>query len=159
KCTILPLIKFDVNDIEPDLEITRAYQKLREETALGSQYEWIPRFAKMVPGLEIGLEKAESSIAYNCIMKFGNVKKVTDGNTSYCTIEQKESSEELIKVFGLLRFPLPLFEKTKLEVKSEYERLGFEKSINKTWFCHYPINNEPCGICNPCRSVVDEGMA
>lgn len=41
----------------------------------------------------------------------------------------------------------------------EFENLGFKNSVNKTWFCPTPINNEPCGICHPCRTIVEEGMS
>jgi hypothetical protein len=28
-----------------------------------------------------------------------------------------------------------------------------------TWFCHHPTReNEPCGTCNPCLNVIDEGF-
>lgn len=40
----------------------------------------------------------------------------------------------------------------------EYRKLGFAETIQKTRFCHTPINNEPCGTCNPCKSVLEEGL-
>lgn len=62
-------------------------------------------------------------------------------------------------MFSSFRFPIPLFKITKLEIREEYVKLGFEKTMHKTWFCHTPINNEPCGMCNPCKSVVEEGLS
>jgi hypothetical protein len=30
--------------------------------------------------------------------------------------------------------------------------------MNKTIFCHRPINNQPCGECNPCEQAMNDGM-
>lgn len=158
KCTILPLIKVNVKEVEPDREITEAYLRLKEQTSIGSQYDWLPRFAKQVNGLELCLEKAETSKARNCILKFGKIKTITEGKVTYCIIDNKNSSSDLIKVFGAFHFPLPLFEMTKLDMREEYVKLGFGESIDKTWFCFTPIDNEPCGLCNPCISSIKEGM-
>ena len=37
--------------------------------------------------------------------------------------------------------------------------MGFEETMFKTWFCHNPIKNEPCGVCNPCKIAIKEGLA
>jgi len=158
-CTILPLITSKVIDIEPDSEITEAFQRLYNETEIGSQYEWLSRFAKTVDGLEICLEQSENGKAYKCIMNNGDVKKITEGIIAYSIIDKEISNPDLFKVFGNFRFPLPLFELTKAETIEEYKKLGFEDSINKTWFCHTPIRNKACGVCNPCKSVVKEGLS
>jgi len=43
-------------------------------------------------------------------------------------------------------------------MKSIAEEKGYLYIMNKTWFCHSPIKNEPCGLCNPCRYTIEEGM-
>lgn len=160
KCTILPLIKYKVEDIAPDNEITESYLRLREKTFIGSQYDWLPRFAKQkqISGLELSLEKAESSKAQKCILEFGSLKPRNEGEISYYIIDKEKSNNDLVKVFGAFHFPVPLFETTKKEMVEEYKLLGFEETMNKTWFCFTPINNEPCGLCNPCMSAINEGM-
>jgi hypothetical protein len=159
KCTILPLLKIEVSDIEPDKEISVAYRRLHELTLIGPQYEWLARFAKINHGLELCLEKGESTKARNCILQNGYLKNFTDKNFSYCIIDEEKSSADLIKVFGSFHFPLPLFEITKSEMHVDYKNMGFEETMFKTWFCHRPVNNEPCGICNPCKSVIEEGLS
>ena len=158
KCTILPLIKHNVTDIEPDIEISEAYHRLYKMTPLGSQYDWLARFAKTNIGLEICLEKSEAGRAHPFITKNGGFKKINDGHIHYAILDEEKSDPDLFKIFGNFRLPLPLFELTKLEELEEYKKLGFEHSINKTWFCFQPINNEPCGICNPCKDVVKKGL-
>jgi 7-cyano-7-deazaguanine synthase len=159
KCIILPLITFKVADIEPDKEISEAFERLHKLTFIGSQYDWLSRFAKTHESLEICLEKALTGRAYNCITKNGNVKKIINGDIVYFILDEEKSDADLFKIFGALRFPHPMFELTKFEMLEEYQKLGFGETINKTWFCHTPINNETCGLCNPCKAVVEEGLS
>lgn len=157
-CTILPLLKFDVTKIPPDKEITDAFQRLHKVFPIGSQYDWLARFAKLYPGIEISFEKCEINQTYICMHTKGSYQKVTEGYISYAMLEKTNSDPDLYTVFGNFHFPLPLFEITKIEEFNRYKTLGFEHIINKTWFCHKPINDEPCGVCKPCQSVVQEGL-
>ncbi len=132
-CTILPLLTRRADDIEPDKETTRAYRRLRDATGIGSQYDWLARFAKSIAGLELCLEKAESSKALNCILKFGALKLEHDiSNEPYYVIDTDRSNQDLIQVFGPFRYPI--IDKTKLEMVEEFKRLGFEQTMHKTWF-------------------------
>ena len=158
RCTILPLFKYAVADIPSDKHITEAYLRLHALTSIGSQYDWLARFAKFYPGIEISFEKCETNKTYICMHTKGSYKKVTQGDISYAELDKTKTDPDLYAVFGNFHFPLPLFETVKLEELNEFKRLGFEHSIHKTWFCHNPINNEPCGICKPCQSVVEEGL-
>lgn len=158
KCTILPLIIEHVTDIEPDTEITEAYRSLNRLTSLGSQYDWLARFALKHQGIELCLEKSEIGRAHPYLMKKGVIKKIFEGNISYAILDKEKSDSDLFKIYGNIHFPLPLFEMTKLEELEEYKKMGYEEAINKTWFCHRPLNNEPCGICNPCKDVVKKGL-
>jgi hypothetical protein len=37
--------------------------------------------------------------------------------------------------------------------------MGYGDTMNKTWFCHNPVKNEPCGVCTPCKQVIAKGMS
>jgi hypothetical protein len=158
KCTILPLITFKVKDIEPDNEITDAFYRLQKLSEIGSQYDWLSRFAKTCNGLEICLERSDNGRAYKCILKNGKVKQINDGKIAYCIVNKEKSDPDMYKVFGIFRYPVPLFELTKSEILEEYKKLGFTETINKTWFCHTPVKNKACGVCNPCKSTINEGL-
>lgn len=160
KCQILSLKIYNVSEIKEDKEITKAYLNLRKYVPLGTQYEWLARFAKEhnIKDLELGIEKADTSIPYSCIKKFGETIFIDKGELSYHTINSKKSTDDLITIFGRFHFPEPLFTITKKETLNEYKKLGFENSASKTWFCHKPFNNEPCGFCNPCVATIKEGM-
>lgn len=160
KATILPLITYNTSDVKNDEVITKAYKKIRESLPLGSQYDWLARFAKEkdMNNLELGLEKSESSVARQTIEKFGEVQLVEEGQLSYYIINKDKSNEDLINIFGRFHFPNPLYNLTKQEMLAEYEKLGFKNIVKKTWFCFTPIDGEPCGLCNPCKSTLNEGM-
>lgn len=158
RCTILPLQKYLVADIPPDPEITAAYERLHALIPIGSQYDWLARFAKINPGIEMSFEKCETNKTYICMHTKGSYRNVTEGAISYAVLEKEKTDPDLYAVFGNFHFPLPLFDMVKLEELREFKRLGFEDTIRKTWFCHKPLRDEPCGICKPCQSVVAEGL-
>ena len=160
KSTLLPLIIYKTSDVNPDEEISRSHYNLRKFAPLGSQYDWLARFAKekKIHGLELGIEKSTSSTVLAVINKLGSIKLISNGKISYYVIDKENSNPDLYNVLGQFHYPYNLYNMTKIKTLAEYKKLGFEDSINKTWFCHTPINNLPCGICNPCKSVITEGM-
>ncbi len=157
RCRILPLITRYTSEVEKDPSITQAFERLSEKTGLGSQYDWLARYAKSVDGLMMSLEKSENSKALYCITKYGEVERVKDGNLTYYVLNKDKSTDDLITVFGNLRFSL-IWDYTKMEQVEEYKRLGYNDSLLKTWFCFTPINGKPCGTCNPCKTAIGDGM-
>lgn len=159
KCIINPLIKVDVSDVIPNREISEAYKRIRKQIPIGTQYEWLAGFALTNPGIEICLEKEEGGHIYNYLNTKGVMKSITDRDISYLILDGYDTDKDLFTIFGNFHFPMPLREWTKLDLVGEYKKLGFEETMNKTWFCHNPVNNEPCGVCNPCKIVVKEGLS
>ena len=159
RCEIKPLIKVDVSELNPSKEINGAYKRIRQQIALGIQYEWLARFALEYPGIELCLEKEEEGHIYTLFNKKGVINKITDGEISYLVFDKTKTDKDLYTVFGNFRLPLPLRERTKLELIEEYKRLGFERTMHKTWFCHNPVDGEPCGVCNPCKIVISDGLS
>lgn len=159
KCKILPLITCNTNDVKHDHTITDAYYRLHKTTGIGPQYDWLSRFSKEHGKyIELCLEQELKSRATKCIEKYGTVKEITDGCISHCLLDRDRSSLDLVTVFGVFHYPLPLFRMSKLQTFEEYRKLGFGRIVSKTWFCHTPINGAPCGLCNPCKSTVEAGM-
>jgi 7-cyano-7-deazaguanine synthase len=156
--TLMPLIKVRVEEIAPDDEIALAYLNIRKHIPLGHQYEWLARFSKTNPGLEMCFERDESSSLYHYLKKYEVMKVVHEGEIEYCVVDESKTDDDIFKIFGAFHFPLPLLQTTKYEMIGEYERLGYENTMNKTWFCHTPVNNEPCGVCTPCMITIKEGL-
>lgn len=159
KCRVLPLKIIKVTDIEPDAEITAAYKRLAKIFGIGSQYDFLARFSKKVEGLELCFEKAENNNTFNVFHNNAVVKQQHNGPVSYVELDEEKTSADLFTVFSRFRFPLPLYEMTKLDEVEVFKKLGFADSVAKTWFCHKPMFGKPCGMCHPCQGVVSEGMS
>lgn len=159
KCTISPLVKIDVAELSPDREILGAFKRIRKKIGIGIQYEWLARFALQNPGIELCLERDEEGHIFTYFNKMGTLHSINNGILSYLEFDKSKTDKDLLTVFGNFRFPLPIRERTKLELVEEYKRLGYEETMYKTWFCHNPINGEPCGVCNPCKIVVSDGLS
>ena len=132
-------------------------------SCIGPQYIWLSEFAKTNQGLELCLEKDDHDrvdVTYGatyCLLHNGNIKQVGEGDIGYWILDNEKSSKDLIKIFGAFHFPV--INITKIRMVEEYNRLGFTEAMNKTWFCHTPVKNEPCGVCNPCKTVIEEGLS
>ena len=58
-----------------------------------------------------------------------------------------------------VRFGFPVLEYSKIHMRDIARKHGFIEILEKSWFCHKPINEFPCGMCNPCiYTIEDEGM-
>lgn len=162
KAVLRPIKVIRDNEIMPDTKITEAWKIFNQKYALGSQYDYLARFAKQYGlKLEVGLESSERSKATNTIKAETSLKKVEDGEYSYYSIDiqQDKSSLEGVILFENLLFPSTLWHMSKLEEIEKFKELGFEKTILKTWFCHRPVLGLPCGHCNPCKDCINEGLA
>lgn len=159
KCTLLPLKKFSISELDADESVYNAYKRLFAKYTLGSQYEWLSRFSRLVPGIELCVEKSELGRVYNCLQQNGRFIKISEGTVSYYIVDKENSSPDLVKIFGNYHFPHPLFETTKLQMVDIYKQWGFEQVMSQTWFCHTPINNKPCGLCTPCMAAMLEGLS
>ena len=153
-CTINDIKTMNVIDIEKDTDITNAYQLLLKKQFFGSQYDWLARFAKQFNSLELTIHQDDK--AFSLIQAHGSIKKHSDSRGEFYKLDQLSSSPEICKVFG--NFDFPILKYSKLDMKKEAEEKGFIDLMNKTWFCYRPINNQPCGQCNPCIYTIEEGL-
>jgi 7-cyano-7-deazaguanine synthase len=159
QCTILDLILTNVSDIKEDKDISQAYNNIANNHRIGSQYEWLARYSKNINNLEIGDENGSSkdSIIYGAIKANGDVKRIVDDKKGeYYVIDKSVSSNDIIKIFGNYHYPILFY--SKLEMKIEAEEKGFIDIMNKTWFCHSPIDSQPCGRCVPCKGTIEKGL-
>lgn len=149
------VITINVTDIEEDNDITDAYQLLFKKKYFGNQYDWLARFAKQFNSLELTIHQDDK--AFSLIQAYGSFKKYNDGRGEFYKLDQLSSSNEIYKIFG--NFDFPILKYSKLDMKKEAEEKGFIEIMNKTWFCQRPINNQPCGQCNPCEYTIKEGLS
>lgn len=157
RCRILPLIIYKASEFKPDRKIVEAWERLRSSSNIGTQYVWLAQFAKSNPGLEICIETvAYSSGASYCIRQQGKLKEINDRGLIYRVLDQDTSNEDLITLFGSMHFPM--IHLHKMEILESYRNMGFSKVMEKTWSCHTPVNGEACGVCNPCKHAIEEGL-
>lgn len=156
KCLINEPIFMNVKDIPANDEITKAYKEILKNDFYGSQYDWLARFALIHEDLELSIHEDDTAVII--INKYGKLLECeSESKGKYHILNKDKSPENLVKIFG--NFHFPLLNITKLEMKAFAEENGFNEIMNKTWFCHSPLNDEPCGICNPCIYTIEEGLA
>ncbi len=122
RAKILPVNFVHLNSIPSNEEITEAYNKIRKETSLGSQYEWLGRLAYIYPGLEIGTfaGSPETSRMMNAILKYG--KLVKDNKSDSYILDPASSTREGMLVLGNFRHPI--IDKTELDMKRNIDTWG-----------------------------------
>ncbi len=128
---LLPTIYKKVSDIKPNKAVTEEYNQLIKTKALGSQYEFLARYAEeeSITGLELSVEKYRNKPSYAF------------------------DKTNMFKYFSF-----PLLKTTKLEMQAAAKKHQFLDIMDETFFCHTPINGKPCGCCNPCRIALEEGL-
>ena len=155
KANFLPLKIVDINQRVNDQEYQEAYSRIRENDFIGSQYVWLGAFAQNNKGVEMSIHKDDK--AMNVILKYGKLKLVQDEIIGdYYIVDKDCCPNDIVKLWGNLHFPLAYI--TKIEMKNYYKKEGYQQIADKTWFCYSPINNKPCGQCNPCKYTIEEGL-
>ena len=152
---IKPLMIVDKKDIPQIQHVTEAYKRLKKEINIGTQYDWLARFAYVNPGIELGaiLPDGEFSGYRETIERFGGLKKV--GETY--KLDLSKASEDCKAVFGNFEFPLAFTKETDmLDMIKEW---GYEDVMKNIWFCHTPYKGRVCGICRPCEQKMEGNMA
>jgi hypothetical protein len=147
-----PTIVVEMEDIPEDQEITGSFQKLLSLSHLGSQYDWLSRFAhsRGLNDLELCIhldDKAEGFLK-------NDVHLVADGD--YSVLNDHPSRAEL-EIFRCFHFPL--LNMSKLRMGEVAKANGYQQIMEKTWFCFRPTKRgKPCGECNPCNYTREEGL-
>ena len=159
KAELKDTILINLSDIQRDTVITNSYNVLRSKYQLGSQYDFIARFAKQRNiSLEVGLECSPRGKAYKTIMSESK-ELLEDNAVDELYIDKETASIDLINVFENLRIGNMVWTMSKLEEVEYMKSIGLENIILKTHFCHSPILGLTCGQCNPCKDALNEGMA
>lgn len=150
----LKTIVVDRGAIPEDETITAAYRQLLSRIHVGTQYDWLCRYAQHsgVEGLELGTIKGghfEQIISSDMVV-------ADDGNDRYITINNPPTVPEL-RMFVGMHFPLMFY--SKLDMGELAKQYGFADLMEMTWFCHTPTRSgKPCGICEPCRIARQDGL-
>lgn len=149
-----PVIYAELSGLTPNESITAARARLGGRHHLGSQYDWLHRFA-----VESGIAPVEvSSHGVERLGNFldGHLVEDLDDSGPFFRLEDHAGDPDL----ELFRpFSFPMFNRTKTDLESDARRYGFAHLLERTWFCHRPLSDgSPCGVCYPCIVAMEEGM-
>lgn len=155
--TILPIKEIYLTEVAPCQKITNAWKVLHNHYKLGSQYDFLARYAHQHGIiLELGVEKGEGK-AQNSIHSESKMISFTDAVGENFKISESDSTEEAKILYR--QFTFPLWEKDKHAEVRMMEALGCGDIVTMTWFCHSPLFGKPCGHCNPCKDARHYGFS
>lgn len=157
KKLLRPTIFKELQEIKPDERISYQYKRLADIDHLGKQYEWLPKFAEQqgLSDLELSITSGEHSDSYfRRFLKPFLIKVEDQGFYNYRLKENPVNPD--LTLFKYFRFPI--IEWSKLEMQQIADKNNFLDIMQHTWFCHAPIQQKACGICNPCKIAIKEGM-
>jgi hypothetical protein len=157
---IYPTISVHRDDLRPDDEIDGQYRQLSQMCHIGKQYPWFAKLAKTlkIPHLETGCDTVEVNPETRShwvwhLQEHLEIKQNGHGRTN---VLRGDAPEEL-RFLGWMEYPIiHLRKRDTLKIST---MCGYMHVMEKTWFCLCPILGMACGICSPCRVVMERGMA
>ena len=143
-----PTIERPLADIAADATITGRFEESLRFGFIGGQYEWLSRFC-----VQHGIDDMELAIHRD-----DKARELIAGliDESRQRLDPRFAGDSRYALFRPFRFPL--FDTSKEQMRAEAQRAGLEPCMELTWFCHRPIDDEPCGVCNPCIYTIEEGL-
>lgn len=149
-----PTKYFSVSQIPADPEITNAFNAVKNTQFIGSQYDWLARYCKYLCINNLQLCIHEDDKAAVVVGPFLS-KKNSDKEPAALEDQYLGTNEHLVFKW----FEFPILKLTKTDMAGIAEQHGWTEIMKKTWFCHSPVNEKPCGRCNPCKYTIEEGLA
>jgi hypothetical protein len=152
---ILPTKVVLLDSIAPNAAISEKFSRLRSRSYLGVQYDWFARFTAQdkITNLELCIHADDRAEAF---VRDHVEHEISEDGEAGWRLRSEYGSDDL-GIFANFRFPL--LNLTKSEMRRASEADGFQEIMALTWFCHTPIDGCPCGVCNPCRYTIAEGMS
>ncbi|MBY7144598.1 7-cyano-7-deazaguanine synthase [Virgibacillus sp. NKC19-3] len=152
-CRIMERIDIRKKDISDNSNITKSYRRLADRSHLGAQYDWLARYTN-----SLGINDLELCVHTDDTVEGfikNDVDLVDNNNDRFYKLKEYLSDQDL-GIFSYYHFPL--LDMTKLDMQEQASISGFKQIMEETWFCHSPIYDQPCGMCNPCKYTREEGL-
>jgi hypothetical protein len=144
---LAPTICVEMADIPENPAITAAVERLRPRYDMGSQYEWLSRYACSLAPVRPELMFMASDRMNHAFA--GAIEEQTDVFGPYSRLREPLVDPDLA-VFQPFRMPLYGYRKFTMEAIAREQ--GFLDILELSWFCHLPARDgSPCGYCVPCR--------
>lgn len=140
----------------PDDPWENALDAMRAEGHFGSQYSYIARTIALhrLDPVELSIE-APGRIS-DLLKKHVSEISVA-GAIDHVLPASPHPDDPVHVLFRDCRFPLIRI--TKNDMASIAREHGWTPLMHETWFCHLPRpGDRPCGFCNPCNTVIKDGL-
>ncbi|MFB6318231.1 hypothetical protein [Saccharicrinis sp. FJH54] len=156
EAVLLPTVFFNTDQLKQDADIDHHFNTLIQHVHYGIQYKWLAQYCKeqSITNLELSVEKSVGHPRYEYFKK--NIKETIYQNFNTYATTVNSSNACFLEVFKY--FQMPIFDKTKSDMKIIAMQNEFLNIMNESWFCHTPHQNKPCGICNPCKDAIHYGF-
>ncbi|MEK0175251.1 7-cyano-7-deazaguanine synthase [Tetragenococcus halophilus] len=154
KGLIKKTIVVNMESIPKNKVISQKFQKLKESSFMGSQYDWLARYseAKGISSLELSIHQDDKATFF----VRQNVAKVVKADDEYYKLRD-DLYNTGYDIFKYYHFPLLDFSKKDMEKIAKAN--NFDSIMEMTWFCFNPTwRKTPCGYCNPCKYTREEGL-
>lgn len=156
KASIAPIKIINLADITVDPEIKTARRSLMKRVgSLGYQYDYLATIAKDLGKVGVGIENSPPAGDTGETTILTTLAKLIHKPYGF-VVDQDLSDPEVNLVFGNMFFPIA--DITEPEMHAWAEQNGYSHIMKLTWFCHSPINGEPCGLCRPCEEKMGSKM-
>lgn len=160
KSQLLDAIIVEKRSIDNYPDITEAWNALNKKYKLGSQYDWLSRFARQKKlKLMVGVQmEPRGKVVHTLegksmeILEFGGIEV-------YSTNGVHGLNRDASLIYKNILFPKCIVGISKVQEWEELHQWGFGDVAKLTWFCHNPVLGMTCGHCNPCKDALHEGMA
>lgn len=148
-----PLIRIGDQYRWGDTHYDAAYNRLCQQLHIGMQYRYMAVFrdSEAVSGMELCLTSVEGGASEQLRKTLQPAAGVAGGWEL-----SSDASDDFKTLFGGYRFPL--IHTSKVEMARQAKLKGFDDILDLSWFCHMPVDGEPCGTCRPCRMTVSCGL-
>lgn len=152
---ILNTLTMEIDKVPKNENTTSHFKRLLSISHLGSQYDWLARYAGLLGTKDLELcihkdDKAEWFLR-------NDIRLIESNGESHYELVDTPSLAAL-NIFSCYRFPI--LDMTKTDMENKARQGGFLHIMEETWFCHSPTKEgKPCGICNPCKYTKSEGLA
>jgi hypothetical protein len=131
----------------------RRFASLAARGEIGSQYEWLARYAASVGLVDLELAIHRDDKAH--VLLQDDVEPIRYRSTTVYRLTESAAKTDLA-LFE--RFSFPVFDVSKLDMQRLATHNGFLDILEMSWFCHTPSGNTPCGTCGPCNDAIREGV-
>lgn len=155
KAKILPVKVLRFEDIFVTQAIKDAYKKVRQLfPKIGGQYQWLAAVGENYPGIELGEEhyRDKPGTLWSIFLATGGGLRFDSDNVGHLFSLDKDVN----LILGNFSYPIASY--TELEMLKIIKDWHYEDVMQHVWFCQYPIDGKPCGVCTPCQIKMKAGM-